>query len=117
MLRRPDDASSFPGVWSLVAGKIEKGETPENAAVREISEETGLRVNGPKASLDPILVRENDVIWKVYPFLFVHGVTDVKLNSENREYKWVSPDELEKMSTVTSTVSAVKELISKIKGP
>ena len=42
MLKRPEDSHSYPGRWSLCAGKIEKGETPEQAAVREIMEETGL---------------------------------------------------------------------------
>jgi predicted aconitase with swiveling domain/predicted NUDIX family NTP pyrophosphohydrolase len=114
MLKRPGNASSFPNVWSLVAGKIEKNESVDEAAVREIFEETGLRVSSPSASLDPILVREKDIIWKVYPRLFVHDVNDVILNDENLEYRWVLPGEMEKMDTVTSTISAVKELLSKI---
>ena len=113
MLKRPDSASSFPGVWSLTAGKIEKGESPEAAAVREIKEETGLTVSRPAASLDPIFVREKDTIWKVYPFLFVSGSDDVELNRENIDHRWVLPGEIESMSTVSSTVSAVKELIKK----
>ena len=36
--------------WQFPAGKIEPGETPEEAAVRETQEETGLRV-APKKSL------------------------------------------------------------------
>ena len=32
LLKRPDSCHSFPGMWSLVAGKIEPGETPEQAA-------------------------------------------------------------------------------------
>jgi 8-oxo-dGTP pyrophosphatase MutT (NUDIX family) len=114
MLHRPDNAISFPGVWSLVAGKIEKNESPDEAAKREILEETGLRVSSRPSSLQPILVRENDVIWKVFPYLFVHNDVNVKLNKENVEHKWVTIAELEKLSTVTSTISAVKELISKI---
>jgi len=34
----------FKGYWALPGGKMEKGETPEEALVREIKEETGLRV-------------------------------------------------------------------------
>jgi len=117
MLKRPDGAGSFPGVWSLVAGKTEDGESVVDAAIREIFEETGLKVSSPSASLDPVLVREDDVIWVVHPFLFVHDSADVALNKENLEFKWILPDEIETMNTVTSTASAVMELLSKIKGP
>ena len=36
----------YPGgeYWSLPAGAIEPGETPEEAVVREVWEETGLKV-------------------------------------------------------------------------
>jgi hypothetical protein len=115
MLRRPDDVASFPGMWSLVAGKIEPNEEPEDAAVREIFEETGLKVDSPAASLSPIFVREGNVVWKVYPFLFIQDSTDVALNGENLEYKWVLPSEIEEMRTVTSTRFAVKELLLKIR--
>jgi len=114
MLKRPDNASSFPGVWSLVAGKIEKNESTDDAAKREIFEETGLRVKKHSASLKPILVREKDVIWEVYPYIFVHNGTDVRLNKENIEHRWVLPGDMQKLNTVTSTLSAVKELLSKI---
>lgn len=30
-------------IWGLPKGKLEKGETPEHAAVREVEEETGLK--------------------------------------------------------------------------
>ena len=114
MLHRPDNASSFPGVWSLVAGKIEKGEPADDAAKREIFEETGLRVKKHSAKLDPILVREDGVIWEVNPYLFEHDDVKVKLNRENSEYRWIPFGEMQKLNTVTSTLTAVKELLSKI---
>jgi len=113
MLKRPDHASSFPGIWSLVAGKIEDGETPEETAAREIREETGLNVSSPSATLGPLFVRENGIIWKVHVLLFIHDSDDVTLNHENEMYEWVLPDDIDKRNTVSSTVSAVRELLSK----
>jgi len=34
-----------PGAWETVHGMIERGERPEDAAVREVREETGLAVD------------------------------------------------------------------------
>lgn len=37
------EASDNPGMWVLPKGRIEPGETPEAAAVREVMEEAGVR--------------------------------------------------------------------------
>ncbi|WP_239143791.1 NUDIX hydrolase [Actinoplanes philippinensis] len=44
---RDDKASYYPNVWGLPGGAVEDGETPGEAAVRELWEETRLRPDGP----------------------------------------------------------------------
>ena len=114
MLKRPDDSRSYPGRWSLCAGKLEKGETPEQAAVREITEETGIRTVVKKGELPPVTVRENKVIWKVYPFIFDAGDSEPVLNEENDGYRLVDYEELESMHLVEKTYEIVGELLKKV---
>ena len=40
--------SPFMGMWNAVGGKVEKGETPEDACVREVYEESGISVSSPE---------------------------------------------------------------------
>ena len=42
VIRRRHDPSR--GLWSLPGGRVEQGESAEDAVVREVAEETGLRV-------------------------------------------------------------------------
>lgn len=112
MLHRPDGARSYPGRWSLVAGKREGGETPLETAVREIREETGLAVGEPDASEGPLYVREGDIIWKVSMFLFrLPDGAEPRLNRENTEYRLCAPDELGSMELVPKTLESVGRML------
>jgi mutator protein MutT len=43
--RRPERSGSpMPGYWEFPGGKCEPGETPEQAAIRECAEETGITI-------------------------------------------------------------------------
>lgn len=115
LLKRPDRVWSFPGKWSLVAGKIENEESPEDAAVREIMEETQIKVGKPDVSVPPVYVREKDVIWEVFPFLFKVDDPEPILNEENEEFMWMSLDEsLAGESFVSLTDDVVRDMISKM---
>jgi len=116
LLQRPDDARSFSGRKSLVAGKIENGEVPEEAAPREIFEETQIRVSKSAASLPPIYVREGGIIWEVYPFLFRIEDQAPVLNKENVRFEWILPDEIKKDSSIVpQTFDVVNRMLKKLK--
>lgn len=44
MVRRPQTSRHLPGNWTPILGRVESGETPHEAAVRESKEEVGLDV-------------------------------------------------------------------------
>jgi dATP pyrophosphohydrolase len=43
IMRRSPDATSYPGTWQTLTGHIQEGETPVQAVLREIQEETTLK--------------------------------------------------------------------------
>ncbi len=44
LIRRPLQAYPFPGLYNGIGGHVERGEDILSAAIREVEEETGLRV-------------------------------------------------------------------------
>lgn len=44
-LRDEKPEISYPGYWDLFGGKVEDGETPEQALIREVEEELGVLID------------------------------------------------------------------------
>lgn len=65
--RRASDADHLPDVWEFPGGKIEANETPEQAAIREAREETGLEIEIMRA-LAPIEWDYPERIVVLHPF-------------------------------------------------
>jgi 8-oxo-dGTP pyrophosphatase MutT (NUDIX family) len=84
--------------WSLPKGHLEPGETAEQAAVREVAEETGIqgRVVAPLGSIDYSFVSADRRVHKtVHHFLlFAEGGQLSRADAEVAEVAWVPLDEL-----------------------
>jgi 8-oxo-dGTP pyrophosphatase MutT (NUDIX family) len=77
--------------WSLPKGKLDEGETFEEAALREVWEETGLRVALGR-ELPPVRysVRERPKIVR-YWLMSVDSDPGFEANDEVDELRWLSP--------------------------
>ena len=107
ILKRSDKVRSMKGLWSGISGIIENNEIPINRAKIEIFEEVGIKkskINLVK-SIEKIKITspqyENHE-WEVFPFLFETNETEIKLNWENSEHKWINVNELKNYETVPS---------------
>jgi 8-oxo-dGTP diphosphatase len=84
--------------WAFIGGKIGPGESPADAAVREVKEETGLRITAGAEigrRLHPVTKR-----WMVYIAATPEGGTDAFVGDteELAEVRWVSPAEADKLT-------------------
>jgi len=100
------------GLWSIPGGRVEAGETSRQAVVREVEEETHVRIalNG----LAGVVERDGPggVVYVIEDwFARVEPGTDpraVHAGDDADEARWVFPDEIEHLACVDGLVDALR---------
>ncbi|MFU2314671.1 8-oxo-dGTP diphosphatase MutT [Rahnella sp. PCH160] len=87
-----DASSHMAGFWEFPGGKIEAGETPEQAVVRELHEEVGIDAKAP-VLLKTLEHRFPDRIITLYFFL-VEEWQGEPYGKEGQPKRWVKQSEL-----------------------
>ena len=84
-----------PGAWETVHGRIEPGEEPELAAVREVREETALPVERLyNVTIAPFYLHKLRTVQLAVVFAaFVAEGGEVVLGPEHRDYEWLGVEE------------------------
>ena len=93
--KRPNN-KHLAGFWEFPGGKVESGETPEGALIREIKEELNIDINDK--CIAPLSFSEFD--YKEFQLLLLLYICrrweGEPKSMENNELKWVEPNMLRK---------------------
>jgi 8-oxo-dGTP pyrophosphatase MutT (NUDIX family) len=109
LIRRSSTDNRFPGIWECPAGRIEEGESPREAALRETKEESGLEVE----IIKDLGIHETDIDGDhkaFYCFLTRAKNIDVTLSFEHDAFKWLTLEEYSKMSKEEGYDSECKKI-------
>ncbi len=98
LLLKRAETKIYEHLWQGVAGKIEKGETAWQAAVRELKEETGLTpIRMFIADHVSTFYEENGDLINLVPVFGIETETKrITLSSEHSEYKWMDFEDAER---------------------
>lgn len=79
-----------PGAWETVHGMIEPGERPEDAAIREVAEETGLPVERLyNVTVQPFYLHQQSVVMLAVVFAAIVPNTEPRLGPEHVRAEWL----------------------------
>lgn len=111
LVKRSEQDEVFPGKWQNLGGKVELGETIENAVKREINEETGLKIKNHQPLFIQSYSWKKDISSPVRLGLIfmisLEGETGshkIILNSELANFSWFTFEEIKKMNQTNSLI-------------
>jgi 8-oxo-dGTP diphosphatase len=103
------------GLWAIPGGRLELGETLQQAAEREILEETGVVIR----ALDPVFTFDVIEKTKAGEILFHYVIVDLaadyisgepEAGDDAHEARWVSADELSRLDVSGKTIELLRDI-------
>lgn len=91
--KRPE-GTSMAGLWEFPGGKLEEGETPEYALMRELTEELGIKTRPSCYSPAGFVSHEYEDFHLFMPLFICRVWEGDPVGLEGQDLKWVSPKDL-----------------------
>jgi len=104
--RRPE-GKHLGGKWEFPGGKLEAGETPALALIRELEEELSIRVE-PGTALTPVVWDYGRGPIRLHPLLCTISRGEPHPH-EHSEIRWCSPEELVALDWAAADVPILQE--------
>ncbi|MDP3882372.1 MAG: NUDIX domain-containing protein [Nanoarchaeota archaeon] len=107
------DRAKIPEGFACVAGHLESGETPEQAIIREVKEESGLEVRECKLLFEETFYGNvcSKGVQNHHWYVFECNVKgEEKKNGESKSIGWYSPEEIKQLKLEPSWDIILKKL-------
>ncbi|MCE0494262.1 8-oxo-dGTP diphosphatase MutT [Vibrio salinus] len=98
------------GLWEFPGGKVESDESIEQAMVRELEEEVGIRVTN-QSVFEHLEFDYSDKAL-VFDFMLVTGFQNEPFGKEGQQGKWVTINHLEDHAFPEANIGIVKRVIA-----
>ncbi|MEM5470454.1 8-oxo-dGTP diphosphatase MutT [Hoeflea sp. AS60] len=94
LLTQRPEGKKLAGLWEFPGGKVEPGETPEEALIRELSEEVGIITK--EACLAPLTFASHsyDEFHLLMPLFVCRRFEGTARGLEGQALKWVRPRDM-----------------------
>lgn len=115
LVRRGQSPSE--GLWAFPGGRVKLGETLQEAAEREIMEETGLSIcAGDSVHTFDVILRDDDGRVRFH-YVIVDLMADyvsgaLRAGDDAREARWVAAEELEELAVNQSTLEVLRRMVN-----